>query len=189
MLHNTTRFYFNTSRSPLPADETSSVYLKKAAGGQQGAVVGWLASRMSLSADQGQLAPRHAPSYRTWLGLARSGISVGLIQPLYVLVYNRDVPSPSLGCLDDDLDARQAYDALLSQAPPSWRPVTQEPVDCALLAAKFRVCNPKLVCSHPDPLCAQPRARRHRGGGRGGTVCGAVDHQLPVGPAVPCQVR
>lgn len=97
-----------------------------------------MVARMALSANQDQLCPRDAPSLITAQSLPKHQLSLGLLQPLYVLAYNRDAPAPTLGCHDDSLDARQ-----LVVAHASWalKGVDPSAVDCPWLEEHVGLCN------------------------------------------------
>ena len=67
----------------------------------------YLCTRFELSDTQALLTPRDSPALQTFRRMPSLGLSPGVLNPLWVLTYNRRINGTQMGCADDDLDVAQ----------------------------------------------------------------------------------
>ena len=134
----------------------------------------FVVSSMELSGNQDLLCPRNAPSLLTLQSLPHYQLSIGLLQPFYVLAYNWDAPSSPLGCHDDDVDARQL---VIAHAP--WllpKGIDPSIITCPWLEATAHLCS-RLLLTDKDADYQQIASRFCQGTCK--QYCHAVNGTIP----------
>lgn len=111
------------------------------------APLAFLSTQLRLTADQMQLTPRDSPALLALEAITRSGLSAGVLDPVRVVVYNRDVRGGGgHGCMDDNLALwDEALTLGLSHESNPWDRLLVKHHGCALFDLAYHVCNATLA--------------------------------------------